>query len=337
MLLTSLRLSALAAAVAAASAVSTLSAVQAQTLSEPALEALYLADRTEDLRRAVQPRVAARADDEQAVLGLALVALAGDDAAARRAAVAAAEACIEKAPKSAACHWSLGAVAGIQAMSEGMMAAARSLGRVRDALVEAQRLAPAWWPARSSLAQFYLMAPGMMGGSAAKAEALGTSAPTPEGRQALAARMAIHREQNEAALATLAAHRPGGDSALDADVRGWGRQAAFTLVNGGQPAKARAWFEQQLRERPGDALPAFGLARVLAETGQPQEALALYERAAKGRGAADLPIAYRVGIAQQLAGQADAAKASFRSFIAAGKGSKRTLDDARKRLDELGG
>jgi tetratricopeptide (TPR) repeat protein len=332
--LTSLRLPVLAAVVAALPAAPL---AQAQTLSEPALEALYLADRTEELRRAVQPRVAARADDEQAVLGLALVALGGDDAAARKAAIAAAEACIEKAARSAACQWSLGTVAGIQAMSEGMMAAARSLGRVRDALVEAHRLAPAWWPARSSLAQFYLMAPGMLGGSAAKAEALGTSAPTPEGQKALAARMAIHREQNEAALAALAAHRPGADAALDADVRGWGRQAAFALVNGGQPAKARAWFEQQLRERPGDALPAFGLARVLAETGQPQEALALYERAARGRGAAELPIAYRVGIAQQQAGQPEAAKASFRSYLAAGKGSKRTLDDARKRLDELGG
>jgi tetratricopeptide (TPR) repeat protein len=311
--------------------------VGAQMLSEPALEALYVADRNDELRRAVAPRLAARADDEQAVLGLALVALNSDDAAQRKAAIAAAEACLDKAPKAAACQWSVGTVLGIQAMSEGMMAAGRSLGKVRDSLTEAHSLAPAWWPARSSLAQFYLMAPGMLGGSKAKAEALAKGAPTADGQRALGALLLINREQNEAALAALMAHKPGTDAALDDDVRGWGRQAAFGLVNAGQPAKARAWFEQQLRERPGDAMPAFGLGRVLAETGQPAEALALYERAGKGKGAAELPIAYRVGIAQQLVGQNEAAKASFRSFIAAGKGSKRNLEDAKKRLGELGG
>jgi tetratricopeptide (TPR) repeat protein len=310
---------------------------RAQTFSEPALEALLRADRDDELRRIVAPRVAARADDEQAVLGLAVLALGAPDAAPRKAAIAAAEACVERNPKSAACQWSLGTTLGVQSMNDGMMAAARSFGRVRDALAEAHALAPNWWPARSALVEMYLEAPGFMGGSASKAEAMAKAAPTAEQQKALAARVAIQADRHEQALAMLAAHKPGADAALDDDVRGWGRRAAFALVNAGQPAKARAWFEQQMRERPADALPPYGLARVLTESGQPAEALALFERASKAKGADELPIAYRWGIALQAAGKADAAKAQFRQFVAAGKGPKRNLDDAKKRLGELGG
>lgn len=309
----------------------------AQTFSDAALENLHLAQRHDELRRVAGTRLAAKADDEQAVLGLAVAALRANDAAPRKAAIAAAEACVERAPKAAACHWALGTVLGVQAMSEGMMAAGRSLGRVREALVAAHELAPAWWPARSSLVEFYVVAPGMMGGSLSKAEVLARTAPTADGRKALEARMAIQREQPDAALAVFAALKPGSDAALDEDVRNWGRAAAFNLVNAGQPAKAQAWFEAQMRERPNDALPPYGLARVLAETGKPAEALPLYERASKGRDAAELPIAYRMGLAQQMLGQTDAAKSSYRRFVDAGKGQKRNLDDARKRLTELGG
>lgn len=312
-------------------------AAQAQTFSEPALEALHLADRKDELRRIVAPRVAAKADDEQAVLGLAILALESPEAGPRKAAIAAAEACLERLPKSAACHWSFGATLGVQAMSEGMMAAGRSLGRVRDALAEAHALAPNWWPGRSALVEMYLEAPGFMGGSVSKAEAMAKGAPTAEQQKALAARVAIQKDQPEQALALLMAHKPGADAAVDGDVRGWGRRAAFELINGGQPLKARAWFEQQMRERPGEALPPYGLARVLAESGQAAESLALFERASKAKGAAELPVAYRWGIALQTAGQADAARTQLRQFVAAGKGQKKSLDDAKKRLADLGG
>jgi tetratricopeptide (TPR) repeat protein len=318
-------------------ALATAPAAQAQTFSEPALEALYVAERNDELRRIVVSRVAAKADDEQAVLGLALVSLEANDAAARKAAIAAAEACVERNAKATACQWALGSVLGIQAMSEGMMAVARNLGRVRDSLIEAQTLAPGWWPARSSLAEFYLIAPGMMGGSKGKAEALARSAPSPAHSQALLARIAVQEERHEQALTMLLAHKPGQDAALDSDVRGWGRGAAFGLLNAGHPAKARPYFERVMREQPDDAMAPYGLARVLAESGSPADALPLYERAAKGKGAETLPIAYRAGIAQQMLGQTDTAKASYKRFIAAGKGQKSAMEDARKRLAELGG
>ena len=49
-----------------------------------------------------------------------------------------------------------------------------------------------------------------------------------------------------------------------------------------------------------------------------------------------LPIDYRLGIALQAQGQAEAAKAALARFVAAGRGSNKSLDDARKRLAQLG-
>ena len=55
------------------------------------------------------------------------------------------------------------------------------------------------------------------------------------------------------------------------------------------------------------------------------------------KGAAELPIDYRAGIAHQALGSAEAARAAFKRFVAAGKGSKGNLEDAKKRLEQLGG
>ncbi|MFN5157411.1 MAG: hypothetical protein ACK5IH_14345, partial [Betaproteobacteria bacterium] len=55
------------------------------------------------------------------------------------------------------------------------------------------------------------------------------------------------------------------------------------------------------------------------------------------RGASQWPIDYRLGIAQQQLGQREAARASLQRFVDAGRGQKASLEDARKRLTELGG
>ena len=55
------------------------------------------------------------------------------------------------------------------------------------------------------------------------------------------------------------------------------------------------------------------------------------------KGTAEWLVAYRIAIAQQQLKRNDAAKASFTRFIAAGKCQKSSLEDARKRLEQLGG
>lgn len=319
--------------------------VSAQMFSDAALQAAYGAGNFADLQKLAMGRVAARADDAQAVLGLALAATAEGSpaqatpaaaAGARKAAIGHAEACVEKNPKAAECHYALGVTLGIQAISEGMLKAAGSASRVRSALQDAHLLQPAWYPARSALVEFYLQAPGLMGGSRSKARDLAQAAPVPAQR-VLMARVAEHDGEPERALRELLAHRFGADAEVDDDARGWATSAAFQLLNKGQPLPAvRSWFERLAAERPADAMGPYGLARWHAEGGQHAEALAAYERSARLKGAERLPIDYRSGIALQALGRKDAARAAFQRFVATGRGNKKALEDARSRLEEMG-
>jgi tetratricopeptide (TPR) repeat protein len=152
----------------------------------------------------------------------------------------------------------------------------------------------------------------------------------------LQARVALQEKQYDVVLQSLAAVQAPADSALADSVNGWTLAAAFGLLNTGQAARAQTVFERLARERPGDARPVFGLARVQSETGAHDAALNLLAQAGKLAGASELPIDYRAGIAHQALGQADAARGALQRFVSSGKGNKGNLDDARKRLEQLG-
>ncbi len=309
--------------------------VPAQTLSDPALEALYVAERPAELQRAAQQRLAAQPDDAQAVLALALAAMDRNDAALRREALDRARGCADRQPKAQPCLYAHGVLLGVQAMSEGLMAAARSAGTVRETLAAAHALDPAWYPARSALVEFYAVAPGMMGGSLAKAGEFARGAPRSEQAAALQARVQMADKKTTEALPALQALLPVADPALRGDVLQWGTQAGLMLVNDGQAAKAQPWFERLMRAHPDESAGPYGLSRVKGELGDWAAALSLLEQAGKLRGAERWPIAYRQGLAQLKLGQTDAARASLQRFVDAGKGQKSSLEDAKKRLAEL--
>ena len=311
------------------------SCASAQMLKDPALEALYQADRFDELRRSAATRVAAQPDDAQAVLGLALAALSRDDVAARQTAIQRAEACIEKQPRAAPCQYALGTVLGIQAMSEGMWKAARSAGTIRDALLVAHEIEPAWFPARSALSEFYLLAPGMMGGSSAKAAELARSAPRPEQVRLLQARGAAHEKNYEQALSHFIALPAELEATVAEDARAWATQCVLVMAGSGQAAKAQPLAEKMAREHARYAQPAYALARVRGEAGAHEEALKLYEQAATLKGADELPTGYRIGVELQALGRGAEAKAAFTRYLAGGKGPKGAKDDAKKRLEQL--
>ncbi len=309
----------------------------AQALKDDNLDSLLSAQKFDELLRVSTQRLNAQPGDSQAVLGLALAALSRNDAPLRQTAIRRAEACIEGQPQAAACHYALGAVLGVQALSEGMMRAARSAGTVRQALSTAHSLEPGWYLARSALVEFYAQAPGVMGGSFSKAGELARGAPTAEQARLLEARVAMLDRKFDAAVQAFAALPAKPAPEIVGDVRNWSVQCVLMMVNAGQVAKAQPLAERAWREHPGQAGPAYALARVRGESAAHEEALRLYEQAGALQGAGDWPLDWRIGVEQQALGRNDAAKASLARFIAAGKGSKAPLDDARKRLQQLGG
>lgn len=309
----------------------------AQTIRDPALEALYTAGRTQDLHRASAQRVQAQADDAPAVLGLALAALEMDETSARRQAITAAEACVARQPRAGACHYALGVTLGVQAMVDGMLKAARSAGTVREALSTALEIDTSWYPARSALVEFYLLAPGIMGGSTSRATELAGSAPRAEQVLALQARVAMADRRLEAAVQGLAKLPTALEHALASDVQAWSVQAGLGLVNEGQWAKAQGLLERCLRNRPDDAGALYALGRARGEAGEPAQALKLYEQAAAAKNASAWPVQYRVGLTLEQLGRPHEAKAAFKRHIAAAKGPKNLLEEARKRVEALGG
>lgn len=324
-------------AIAALAGLALAAGAGAQMLSDPALGPLYEADRTAELERGARERLAARPDDAQAVLALALAAMERTDDTLRRDALERARGCAKRQPQAQPCHYAHGMLLGVQAMSEGMFAAARSAGTVREALTAAHGLDPAWYPGRSALLEFHAMAPGFMGGSTARAAELAATAPRPEQVAALQARLLLGERKPAEALPRLLALLPVADPALRGDVLQWGTQAGLGLVNDGKAAQAQAWFERLAREHPEESAGPYGLARVRGELGDWAAVPALLERAGRLRGASQWPIDYRLGIAQQQLGQREAARASLQRFVDAGRGQKASLEDARKRLTELGG
>ena len=313
-------------------------AANAQLFSEPALQALYSAERLPELEATALKRLATRVDDGQAVLALAMAGLVSNDAAKREAAILQAQACVQQAPQVAECHYALGTVLGIHAMSQGLTKMASSVGAVKTALLEALRLKPAWYPARSAVVEFYLAAPGLLGGSHRKAVDTARAATKPEQVQALQARVALEDERFDAALAELYAvpTGAGSDPALTEDVQQWVQSAGFALLAKDQPAKALTVFERLQRERPGHAVGWYGAGRVQQTLGAMPDAVRLYEHGAKLKGAAAFGFDYRLGLALQAAGQPEAARTALTRFVAAGKGPTKALDDARKRLQQLG-
>jgi tetratricopeptide (TPR) repeat protein len=312
-------------------------AAPAQVFKDPALQTLLSAERWLDLETTSNQRLAAHPDDAQAVLGLALAAMSGGDGPRRETTVRRAEACVKLAPLAAECHYALGTVLGLQAMTQGMVKMAASAGTVKAALLESLRLAPLWYPARSAVVEFYLQAPGVIGGSTAKATDTARAAAKPEQARALEARVALDDERFDAALVGLYGVQPGTDSALADDVQQWTAQAGFGLLGKGEAAKARPVFECLLREQPGQAVGAYGLGRTQLELGTPAEAARLFEQASRLKGAQQFPVDYRLGLALQAQGQTEPARAAYARFVASGRGQGKSLDDAKKRLAQLGG
>jgi tetratricopeptide (TPR) repeat protein len=313
-------------------------AVQAQTLADPQWEALLDAQRFAELEKLAQARLQGHPDDPQATLAVALSAMESGEPARVSAALQLADKCLQRQPNATVCHLAQGHLLGVQALSGGMMKAMSLAGRIRDAYARAVELDPLNFDAREGLLQFYLLAPGIAGGSVAKAKELAAAAQArqPQHARLLQARVALQQEQWVVAERELAAVQPGEDGALRRSLReGW-TALGLNQMREKQPAKAKAVFERLQHDFPAHAIGPYGLARVLAESGADDEAIALLERARALQGAEQLPIDYRLALAWLHKGDKARAKPLLERFVAQGRGHPNNLDDAKKRLAELG-
>lgn len=309
-------------------------AAQADLLKDPQWQAWLDAGKTAELGRAAQARAKALPDDDQAAVALALVAVDENDAARLEASLPALQACADKRPQ-AICSYALGRVYGQQAMTASVFKMPGLASKTKEFFVKAVEQDPLLFEARSALAQFYLIAPGFAGGSAAKARELAAEARQPDQARLVRFLVAAQDKDWNGAERELAGLKAGEDRTLQRELRnGWMRLGA-ELVEQKSFAKARAVFETVLRDNPQHAAGPYGLARVALETQQPDEALRLLERCRALDGADRYPLDHRVGQALIAKGDKVGARAALERFMQNRRASPRNLEDARKLLAGL--
>lgn len=311
---------------------------QAEVLKDPQWRDWLEAGKSAELEQAAQTRLKADPEDSQAVLALGLLALESGDAKRLEAAVKPVQACADRQPAQAACFYVLGSLQGVQAMNGGMMKAISLSGKIKDNLSRAVELDPLLFDARDALQQFYLMAPGIAGGSVAKARDLAQAAQArqPEHAKLLRARVEMKEERWAEAERELSAIKPGEDKDLLAGQRAGLYQLAIQLFSDKQYAKARPIFERLQRDFPGHAAGHYGMGRLLSETGQIDEAIKSLERARTAEGAERYPVDHRLGFALLAKGDKAQGKSVLERFLGNKKANPRNLDEVRKRLAELG-
>lgn len=136
--------------------------------------ALIKAKKYPEAERAAAARLAKEPANVEAMAGRIDAIMAVGSESRIGEAVKYAKHCVSVSPASAACHLALGKALGWKAMNGGVMSALGYAGEMRDSFLKAVELEPRNMDARFSLLQFYMMAPGIMGGGTGKAETLAT-------------------------------------------------------------------------------------------------------------------------------------------------------------------
>jgi tetratricopeptide (TPR) repeat protein len=232
-------------------------------------------------------------------------------------AIAAGEKAIALGPRNAQAFYWLGNAYGSRIGEVGMLSKMTIASKLRDAFEQAVRLDPALIDARSSLIEFYLQAPAMIGGGVDKARAQATAIAKYDRARGLMAqaRIAMYEEKPAEALkAYEQAYVLQPDSA----------QVRLSLIMGYQQSKrwkdAYAMAKQWTVDQPKQAAPFYQIGRIAAESGQylpeGEAALHAFLKLERENGDPEPKHArYRLGQVLAKAGRKDEARAELQAAL----------------------
>ncbi len=293
---------------------------------------LLKARKTVELESLANERLTKNPKDDVALwyLGRAV----GGDAQKREQLIPKAEQCIKDLPQSARCHNALGSLYGAAAMSGGLSAGLKYASSIKERFAKAVELEPQNFDMRNDLNQFYLMAPGIAGGSVRKAiESSETFAKFDASRsKILRANVHIYEKEYEKADALLGTIKPGSDADLTDLLSQSYVSAGFGLISEEEFTKAQKIFERLATSNPNNAYAHLGLGRTLLAQKNVDAAIQSLERATALDG--KVGAHYRLGIAYQTKGDKAKASAAFQQFLTYQTQGK-AVDDAKKRLEDL--
>ena len=251
-------------------------------------------------------------------------------------AVTQAEQCAASPAATADCHMALGMAIGVKAANSGLIAIISSAGRIRDAFKKAVELDPRNMKARFALLQFYVAAPGMMGGGAAKAEALTaqTAIINPEAGKLMQAMLDLSSGKLAQAEAGVLAVRAGTDQEMLDRQEGLLINVAEKYMAEKKFADAERVALDTAKRFPDGANGPFLMARTQQEQARHREALAGFDQVL-----AKIPkpqVYYRIGQSLQALGEKAKAVAAYEKALAFKTGLPRTFRaSAQEQLDAL--
>lgn len=289
-----------------------------------------------EAERLVNAALAATPRDPQALAAKVDVIVATAPETRVDEAVALGEACVAAHPRASVCHDALGTALGSKAVGAGIFSAMGYAGKIRDAFRKAVELDPGNVGARFSLLQYYLMAPGIVGGGVDKGRALAadTAKLSPETGQLMLARIATKEEDYALAERLVRAVSVAPDSDLAEQRRDALWSLGGTLMMEKRYADSERVFRELQAAYPDSELGLYGQARLRQEQGKHAEAIPLLEQAARlhPQGA----VYYRMGQSFQASGNKARALGAYEKALGAVPGlSKKLSADASEQLKTL--
>lgn len=301
-------------------------------------EALMKAKKYAEVEKAVATKLSTEANNPDALVAKTELILVEGKESRLDEAVKIAEQCIANNPKNSECHESLGNVLGTKAMRGGVMSAITYVGKIRDAFKKAIELDPNNFSARSSLMQFYLQAPGFVGGGTDKAKALiiETIKFSPAAGALLQASLDLYEDNFDRASSTALAVNTANAEPLAKHQRNVLSNIGHALVNNKKMQEAEKIFRELCNRFPESALGFYGMGKVLLEQGKAKDAIPHFEKSVVLDASANA--FYRIGKAWQNLGDKVKAIAAFEKALSfKPELAKKTRADAEEQLKALKG
>ncbi|GGD01456.1 tetratricopeptide repeat protein [Undibacterium terreum] len=268
-----------------------------------------------EVERAVSSKLAADPSNADALVARTELILNEGKESRLDEAAKLAEQCIAAHPQNSECHEALGNVLGTKAVSAGIMSAMGYAGKIRNAFQKAVELDPKNYDARFSLLQYYLQAPGFVGGGKDKAQALvaETTKLNPVAGKLLQAQIDLSDDKYAKVETDVLAVNTAGSPSLSDIQRNLLSGVGSNYVQQKKYADAERVFRDLQQRYPDSELGAYGFARNLQEQGKQRDAIPYFEKAIAVEGRAH--IYYRLGQCYQAVNDKSKAVSAYEKAL----------------------
>ena len=300
--------------------------------------ALIKAKKYPEAERAAAAKLAKEPANAEAMIGRVDAVMAAGAESRIEEAIRYSRQCVGAHPALSGCHLALGKSLGWKAMNGGVMSAISYAGEMRDAFKKAVELDPRNLDARFTLLQFYMMAPGIMGGGTGKAETLATqsAAVNPDAGKLMGAILDLAADRVAKAEAAAMALRPGASDELNERQEGLFSSIGNKYLSEKKFADAERVLRESYKRFPEGELAPFLLVRVQQEQGKHREAVAGYEQLLTKHPRAR--VHYRMAQSLQALGEKARAASAFEKALALRSGlSGKQISDAESQISALKG